>query len=355
MICCPLFWLSSKFRGTILAFKIVRQPKKIALLGAASSAAALKAGHERAPAALRSAGLPERLKAVGFDVIDYGDTPTQVFQSDDDHPRARNVPAVLKSLNDLRPRIEVAVKSGALPLILSGDSISVLATIAAVRRYFRNVSLVYLDRDAALNVPATTPSGCVDGMVISQVIGRGAPELTRFWGEPPLVREPDVTLFGYERLGPSEELYLVQSPLRRHSAQEVSAIGAAAAARAAIERLHGTKHEFVLHFDIDVMSRDDFPATDTPGDGGLSGREVREALSVFASQPNLSAIEVAGYNPDLDPNGETARKLVDLLAEVLMPRLEANAVAPTDGTAPRSEAEPAASPEDTQTGTGQEA
>ena len=61
-------------------------------------------------------------------------------------------------------------------------------------------SLIYVDRDADLNAPATTPSGCVDGMVISQVIGRGAPELVRFWGEPPLVREPDVALFGFERL-----------------------------------------------------------------------------------------------------------------------------------------------------------
>ena len=58
-------------------------------------------------------------------------------------------------------------------------------------------------------------------MVISQVIGRGAPELTRFWGEPPLVREPDVALFGYERLDPPEEQFLLQSPLRRHPALEV--------------------------------------------------------------------------------------------------------------------------------------
>ena len=168
-----------------MAVKITHQPNKIALLGSASSAAALKAGHERAPAALRAAGLADRLKAAGFEVADQGDTALHVFQPDDDHPRARNVPAVLKALNDLRPRVEAAVKTGALPLILCGDCVAVLATVAGVRRYYRNVGLIYMDRDADLNVPATTPSGCVDGMVISQVIGRGAPELTRFWGEPP--------------------------------------------------------------------------------------------------------------------------------------------------------------------------
>jgi arginase len=305
-----------------LAVKIIRQPKKIVLLGSATSAAALRGGHERAPAALRAAGLADRLKAAGFDVADHGDTATQVFQPDDEHPRARNVPAILKSLNDLRPRVEVAVKSGALPLIVSGDCISVLAAVAGTRRYYRNVSLIYMDRDADLNLPATTPSGIIDGMVISHVIGRGAPELVRFWGEPPLVREPDVALFGFERLDPPEEQYLVSSPLRRHPALEVSTMGGAAAARAAIEHVHAAKNEFVLHFDVDVISSQEFRATNFPGEGVLSLNEVRDALRVFAAQPNLAVFEVAGYNPELDPDGEAAHRLVDLLVEVLAARLE---------------------------------
>ena len=192
-------------------------------------------------------------------------------------------------------------------------------------------------------------------MVISHVIGRGAPELVRFWGEPPLVREPDVALFGFERLDPPEEQYLVSSPLRRHPALEVSAVGAAAAARMALERVHAAKHEFVLHFDVDVISSEEFRWTNSPGEGGLSLNEVREALRVFAAQPNLAAIEVAGYNPDLDPDGEGARRLVDLLVDVLAARLETGSDAagvgatpapaipePAPPAAPRSEPESAA-------------
>jgi arginase len=337
-----------------LAVKIIRQPKKIVLLGSATSAAALRAGHERAPVALRAAGLADHLKTAGFEVADHGDTATQVFQPDDEHPRARNVPAILKSLNDLRPRVEVAVKTGALPLIVSGDCISVMAAVAGTRRYYRNVSLMYVDRDADLNVPATTPSGCIDGMVISHVIGRGAPELVRFWGEPPLVREPDIALFGFDRLDQPEEQYLVSSPLRRHPALEVSRVGAAAAARLALERVHAAKNEFVLHFDVDTISSQEFPATNFPSEGGLSLNEVRDALRVFAVQPNLAAVVVAGYNPELDPQGEWARRLVDLLVEVLAARLEtelgdtAAGVAPAAGVssstsseAPRSGAESA--------------
>jgi arginase len=327
-----------------LAVKITRQTKNIVLLGAATSAAALSAGLERAPGALRAAGIADRLKAAGFQVADHGNTATYAFTPDEEHPRARNVSAILKSLNDLRPRVEVAVKSGALPLILSGDCISILAAIAGARRYYRNISLIYVDRDADLNVPATTPSGCVDGMVISQVIGRGAPELVRFWGEPPLVREPDVALFGFERLDAPEMQYLVASPLRRHPALEVSTIGGVGAARIALERVHAANHEFILHFDVDVINSEEFPWTNYPGTGGLSMSEVRDALRVFAGQPNLAAFVVAGYNPELDADGAGARKLIDLLADALSTRLETLSAATAEADIPAPAAPAAGAP-----------
>jgi arginase len=303
-----------------VAVKIARQPNKIALLGAPTSAAAMSAGHEKAPGALRSAGLIDRLRATGYEVADFGDDPVQIFQVDDESPRARNVAGVLKSLEALKPRVEQAIKSGALPVILSGDCSIALATIAGARRYFRHVSMIYMDRDADLNIPATSPSGCVDGMVVSHIVGRGAAELVRFWGEPPLIREPDFALFGVARLDPAEQEVLDRTPLRRYLAADVVRLGPAAAAQVAVERIHGVGNDFILHLDVDVI--EGFGATKVPGEGGLSLAQVREALLVFAKQKHMAAIEVAGYDPTKDPDGRWAKTLIDLLVEVLGERLE---------------------------------
>ena len=310
-----------------MAARIVRQPNKIVLLGAPTSAASMSAGHEGAPAALRAAGLADRLRSIGYEVADLGDDPPQLYKPDEESPRARNIRSVLSVVETFKPKVEQAVKSAALPLILSGDCSIALATVAGARRYFRNVSMVYMDRDADLNTPAKTPSGCLDGMTVSHLTARGAAEMVRFWGEPPLVREPDLALFGVARLDPPEEEWLKISPLKRYLAGDIHRAGAAYSAQLAIDRIHGNGNQFILHIDVDVIA--DFQATNYPGTGGLTLAEVREALDVFAIQNHLAAIEVTAYNPTKDADGSGAKLIVDLLVEVLGKRLEAlKAIAP---------------------------
>jgi len=319
-----------------VAVKVVLQLNKIALLGAPTSAAAMSLGHEGAPAALRAAGLVERLGSIGYTVADLGDDPPRHFKPDEESPRARNLPGVLAAVETLKPRVEQAVKSAALPVILGGDCSIALATVAGVRRYFRHVSMIYMDRDADLNTPATTPSGCVDGMVVSHLTGRGAAELVRFWGEPPLVREPDLALFGVERLDPSEGELLQRSTIRSYLAKDVKRTGAAAVAQTAVDRIRGNGYEFVLHFDVDVIA--DFQATNYPGSGGLTLEEVRDALMVFVGQKHLAAVEVTAYNPKKDADGSGAKLIIDLLTEVFAARLEAISAASASNAAPESSA-----------------
>ncbi len=320
-----------------MAVKIVRQPKKIALIGAPSSAAAFSAGSEKAPAALRAAGLGEKLQSAGYELVDYGDCAPRLFADDEEHRRARNLTEIVAGLNDLKARAELAVKSGALVLVLGGDCAQVIGLLTGARRYHKHINLLWFDRDADLNTPASTPSGRIDGMVVAHIIGKGAPELVRFWSEAPLVREPDVTLFGLERLDPPEQEFLAKSPMRYIYAADIQSKGASKAAHEALAQVHADAREFVLHLDVDVITQEDFPAVNVPGSGGLRFDDVRVSFIEFVKHKNLLGLDVAQYNPDKDPEGGGARKLVDLLVEALTARLEALA-APA--------AEPAPSPEE---------
>jgi len=306
-----------------LAVKIVRQPNRIALIGAPSSAAAFGLGSEKAPAALRSAGIVERLKSIGYDVTDFGDGAPRLFADDEEHKRARNLPEIVTSLNDLKPRAELAVKSGGLVLVLGGDCTQIIGFLTGARRYYKHINLLWLDRHADLNTPASTPSGRLDGMALATIIGRGSPELVRFWGEPPLVREPDTVIFGLEQLDPAEQEFLTRSPMRYVHAADIRAKGAAKVALDALGQLHADAREFALHVDLDVIAQEEFSATNVPGSGGMSFSEAQASLTEFAKHKNLLGLDIAQYNPDKDPDGSGARKLIDLLAEVLSARLSA--------------------------------
>ena len=319
-----------------MAVKIARQPKKIALIGAPSSAAAFLAGSEKAPAALRASGLVERLQSAGFEITDFGDCAPRLFADDEEHRRARNLAEIVAGLNDLKTRAELAVKCGGLVLVLGGDCAQAIGLLTGARRYYKHVNLLWMDRDADLNTPASTPSGRIDGMVVAHIIGKGAPELVRFWGEAPLVREPDVTLFGLERVDPPEQEFLARSPMRHIYAADIRFKGGKVAAQNALTYVHANAHEFVLHLDTDVIANGDFSAVNVPDEagGGVSFDDTRAALREMARHKNLLGLDVAQYNPDKDPDGNGAKKLVDLLVDVLAARLEP---APAAETAPVAE------------------
>jgi arginase len=325
-----------------LAVKIVRQPNKIALIGAPSSAAGFAPGTEKAPAALRAAGLVEKLQSIGYEVIDLGDCAPRLFADDEEHKRARNIPEIVAVLNDLKPRAELAAKTGGLILVLGGDCAQTVAILAGARRYYKHISLIWFDRDADLNTPASTPSGRLDGMALAGIIGKGSPELVRFWGEPPLVREPDTLIYGLERLDPPEQEFLTRSPMRHVRAADIQNRGASAAAQNALAQLHADSRDFMLHLDLDTIAQEEFPATNVPGSGGLSYADVQTSLTEFVMHKNLLGLDIAQYNPDKDPDGACARKLINLLLEVLSARFRALSVtAVPPAPAPPITAEPA--------------
>ncbi len=91
----------------------------------------------------------------------------------------------------------------------------------------------------------------------------------------------------------------------------------------ALAQLHGDTREFMLHLDLDVIAQEEFPATNVPGSGGMSFAETQAALIEFGKHKNLLGLDVAQYNPDKDPDGSGAKKLIGLLADVLSARLTA--------------------------------
>jgi len=290
---------------------------RMGVIGVPSSAGARRTGQERAPAALRAAGLLERLAELGLGVDDLGDLQGATYRPDLQHPRQQNLALVAGVAQRLAVGIDEALASGHWPLVLGGDCSLSLGIVSGLLRHHLRLGLVYFDADLDLNTPETTPSGVFDGMVLAHILGRGAPQLAGIGPRRPLLSEEDIVLFGYDpgsgSIDPPEIQALERSRLSKIPLDRVR-VDPAAAAKDALRALERRSDAIMIHFDVDVMN---FPAVDVPHPQGLDATSAFAALQVLVAAPTCAALVVTELNPERDPDGAHAGRLVYGLAQAL--------------------------------------
>lgn len=94
--------------------------RRIGLIGAPSSAGAHWPGQDKAPHALRDAGLVERLKSAGPGLMDHGDSPRARFRPDPGR-HSQSLDRVVGVARSVGEWVEAAVREGEIPLVIGGD------------------------------------------------------------------------------------------------------------------------------------------------------------------------------------------------------------------------------------------
>jgi arginase len=290
------------------------------LLGVPTSAGAFTPGQERAPAALREAGLVGALVERGVEVRDLGDSPVWRWRPDRERPRAQNLGAVMEIARDTAARVEDALGDGPL-LILGGDCSIELGTLAGHLARDESVGLVYFDLHPDLNTPESVVEGTFDWMGMAHALGvDGAePELAGIGPRTPLLQDDQVLFLGYgpERARPFELDQIVRRGLAAIPVDEVAADPEATAGRALdfASRFDG----LLVHFDVDVIDFNDAQLSEDAVRGdGLTLEAAMRALGVLAASERFGALTVTELNPfHGDEEGRTLRRFVDMLADCL--------------------------------------
>ena len=289
----------------------------VSVIGVPSSAGARRTGQEGAPAAYRAAGLLEKLRAKGLDVVDEGDSPPVAYRPDPGRPRKQNVDLVAEVARLTAGRVERAAAGGRTPLVLGGDCTISLGVVAGLGRRHSRLGLLYFDGDVDLNTPESTPSGIFDGMVVAHLLGLGASELTGLGPRVPLLSDEDIVLFGYDAesgsFDPPELVVLERSRIAKYPLARVRP-DPAAAARDALSYLQRGPDTFLLHFDVDVTN---LAAADVDHPRGLDLDPAFAALQVFLASPACVAVVVTEFNAEKDPDGSHAARVVAGLVQSL--------------------------------------
>ena len=278
------------------------------LIGAPSSAGAHTPGVEKAPAALRAAGLA---RSLGY-VTDLGDVPGFRWRPDPSRPTAQNAPVVARVARDLAAAVAAAP---GIPLVLGGDCTITLGLVAGTGA----PALVYVDGGPDLYTPRTRPHGNLDAMGLAHMLDLPgtAPEVTAVGGTPPMLTPGRVVVYGDELPSGDPERDLADSlHLTYVPGAEVHADAAQAAGRARTAA-ESAAENFVVHFDVDVLAFAGAPFADVPEPLGLSIEEAGTTLSVLAASPQFAGLTITEVNPDHLPEPSDLLPLVAMLAGAL--------------------------------------
>jgi arginase len=276
-------------------------PRKVAVIGVPSSAGAFANGQEEAPSALRAAGLIDRLRDTGADVVDTGDSAVWRWRPDRARPRSQNLAAVIDQARATRPRVAQAARDGRLGLVLGGDCSVGIGTVAGVLDVYESVGLIYFDLHADMNTPASVIDGALDWTGVAHMLALDGtePELTRVGPRAPMLRPEQVVLFGHgmEHATQWEREQIERLGLARVPVEEVRA-DASAAARRAVGIVRSRFDHLAVHLDVDVIDFTDAPLSENTGRNiGLSFRAAMDALRGLLSEDAVAALTIAELNP----------------------------------------------------------
>ncbi len=292
----------------------------IGLIGVPSSAGAHGPGQEKAPAALRQAGLLGALRETGLEVEDLGDLPVTRFQPDMANRKRQSRSPVITVARQVADRVTAAVERDLVPLVIGGDCTITLGVVAGMLRYQPDLGLIYFDGDADMTTPETTHSGIFDSMGVSHLIGEGDPEVGHVGLRFPLLPPDRITLFGFHpyEIEPKEQRLLETSAITQYPVTSMGDRPVELAAEA-LARLEERARAIAVHFDVDVMDSAEIPLADWPHYDALSFGDAMRCLRVFVGSPKLAALVVTEINPDHDPDGLLVRQFIDAFADALRP------------------------------------
>lgn len=288
------------------------------MIGVPSSAGAHHAGQDKAPAELRAAGLLEKLRAAGVRISDAGDVAGSVFAVDHEHPRARNLTAVVAAARAVADAVATEVAAGRRPLVVGGDCTITIGVVAGVLRVNPNVGLAYLDGDADLGDLSSDGSGILDSTGIRHLLGEGEPELTNLAGAVPMLDGTRLAMLGCD---PREQTDAGRRFLaaRRVSATEGPSLVAdpEGTARQALAAL-GRSGPIVVHFDVDVVDSGDLPLGNYPHYGsGVRLDQAAAGLRALVSDPACAALVLTEVNPSYDADGSQLERYVSAVTSAL--------------------------------------
>ncbi len=203
----------------------------------------------------------------------------------------------IRSLQSLQRAVEQVAGAGKFPVILGGDHTIAMADITALATVhgYGRISVIHFDAHADTG---DLQSGSLygHGLPMRRVIESGAVPGTKFF---------QVGLRGYWP-EPDELAWMARQGMRGYEMTEIRRRGLREVLDEVITLACADSDGVFLSVDIDVVDPSMAPGTGTPEPGGLTSRELLDAVAAIGRDVPLVGLEVVEVAPPFDHADITA-------------------------------------------------
>ena len=295
--------------------------KPVHIIGVPLDLGAGRRGVDMGPSAFRIAGLGKLITDLGRAVIDQGDVPAPIPETQhksDEHKKY--IHEIARVCQTLYTKATASLDSGALPVVLGGDHSLAAGSVAASADWVRGsgypMGLIWVDAHGDMNTPETTTSGNVHGMPLAALLGQEPAELASIGSTPSLLPQHTV-LVGIRNLDEREKDRIRASGVHVFTMKDIDRHGIADVAERAIALASNGTGGIHVSFDMDACDPMFAPGVGTPVRGGLDYREAHMVMEIVADSQLLVALDLVEVNPTLDLRNTTAEFATELALSAL--------------------------------------
>ena len=275
-------------------------------------------GVDMGPSAIRIAGLEDRLRELGHQVVDEGDLVIKNMEElkvGDVH--ARYLAEIARAAKLAAGKVERIMTKGHFPLVLGGDHSISVGTVSGIAAFCRarrkKLGLLWIDAHGDINTPETSPSGNIHGMPVASLLGEGPDTLTAIRGTAPKVNARNVALVGIRSLDEGEKVRLKRHGVQVHTMSDIDRSGIHRIMKKALARVTDGTDCVHVSFDLDAVDPTVAPGVGTPVKGGLDYREAHLIMELLHDSGVMTSLEMVEVNPILDDRNASGLFAVELV------------------------------------------
>ncbi len=283
-------------------------------------------GVDMGPSALRIAEIDNRIRSLGYSVIDEGDVPVRRPENlAVEHASLKYLQPIAESCEMLAATVRRVLDVGGFPLVLGGDHSMSIGTLAGLaghcREHGKRLGVLWIDAHSDINTPDSSPSGNIHGMPVAASIGIGHPALTSVGGDFRKLDPENIVMIGLRSVDLGEKQLIREKSIRAYTMTDIDRMRMFRVINESLDYLMSRVDHIHVSFDLDSIDPEIVPGVGTPVPGGLTYREAHFMMETIAERGALGSLEIAEANPILDVVNRSARFAAELVSSAMGKRI----------------------------------